>query len=66
MGFWYSALLGLLVLSRIIGAVVVGYQDASLGLVEVVESDVCIIGGGSSGTYSAIRLKEMGKTVTLI
>jgi hypothetical protein len=66
MGFGYSALPGLLILSRIIGAVVAGDQDAPLGLVEIVESDVCIIGGGSSGTYSAIRLKEMGKTVTLI
>lgn len=28
--------------------------------------DVCIIGGGSSGTYSAIRLKQLGKTVVVV
>lgn len=28
--------------------------------------DICIIGGGSSGTYAAIRLKEMGHSVALI
>jgi hypothetical protein len=31
-----------------------------------IETDVCIIGGGSSGTYSAIRLQAQGKNVTLI
>ncbi|KAF2488458.1 FAD/NAD(P)-binding domain-containing protein [Lophium mytilinum] len=29
-------------------------------------TDVCIIGGGASGTYAAVRLKDMGKTVTVI
>ncbi|KAI7184054.1 hypothetical protein D0869_13984 [Hortaea werneckii] len=33
---------------------------------EVIERDVCIIGGGSSGTYSAIRLQQMNKTFALI
>ena len=33
---------------------------------EVIERDVCIIGGGSSGTYSAIRLQQMNKTFVLI
>lgn len=28
--------------------------------------DVCIIGGGSSGTYSAIRLQQMGLSVALV
>ncbi|KAL9063280.1 MAG: hypothetical protein Q9157_008323 [Trypethelium eluteriae] len=28
--------------------------------------DVCIIGGGSSGTYSAIRLQQLGLSVALI
>ncbi|KUJ12864.1 flavin-containing superfamily amine oxidase [Mollisia scopiformis] len=31
-----------------------------------ITSDYCIIGGGSSGTYAAIRLQQLGKTVTLI
>lgn len=34
--------------------------------VEDVESDVCIIGGGSSGTYAAVRLQQMGKSVTVV
>ena len=34
--------------------------------VETIERDVCVIGGGSSGTYTAIRLQQMGKTVALI
>ena len=28
--------------------------------------DVCVIGGGSSGTYGAIRLREFGKSVVVI
>ena len=31
-----------------------------------IQRDVCIIGGGSAGTYAAVRLKQMGKTVALI
>ncbi len=31
-----------------------------------IEKDVCIIGGGASGTYAAIRLQQMGVDVTLI
>ena len=33
---------------------------------ETIVRDVCIIGGGSSGTYSAIRLQQLGKSVALI
>jgi heterodisulfide reductase subunit A-like polyferredoxin len=28
--------------------------------------DVCILGGGASGTFAAIRLKAMGKSVVVI
>lgn len=31
-----------------------------------VERDVCIIGGGSSGTYAAIRLQQLGYSVAVI
>lgn len=31
-----------------------------------IEKDVCIIGGGASGTYAAIRLQQMGVDVALI
>ncbi|PMD26014.1 flavin-containing superfamily amine oxidase [Hyaloscypha hepaticicola] len=33
---------------------------------EIITSDFVIIGGGSSGTYAATRLRESGKTITLI
>ena len=33
---------------------------------DVITRDVCIIGGGSAGTYSAIRLLELGQTVIVI
>lgn len=33
---------------------------------DVVKRDVCIIGGGSSGTYSAVRLQQMNKTVAVV
>ncbi|CAK4034848.1 related to amine oxidase, flavin-containing superfamily [Lecanosticta acicola] len=33
---------------------------------EIIERDVAIIGGGSSGTYSAIRLQQQGHSVALI
>ena len=33
---------------------------------ETLVRDVAIIGGGSSGTYSAIRLQQLGKSVALI
>jgi hypothetical protein len=32
----------------------------------IITSDVCIIGGGSGGTYSAIRLRQHGKRVTVV
>lgn len=32
----------------------------------VIDRDVAIIGGGSSGTYAAVRLRDQGKSVVLI
>ncbi|KAM6524428.1 hypothetical protein FSOLCH5_005030 [Fusarium solani] len=33
---------------------------------DIVTKDVAVVGGGASGTYAAIRLKDKGKTVALI
>lgn len=33
---------------------------------DVIRTDVCIIGGGSSGTYAAIRLTDMGTDVVVV
>ncbi|RDA82435.1 hypothetical protein CP532_6279 [Ophiocordyceps camponoti-leonardi (nom. inval.)] len=32
----------------------------------IISRDVCILGGGSSGTYAAVRLKDQGKTVVVV
>lgn len=39
---------------------------ASGTLHDTIDRDVCVIGGGSAGTYTAVRLQQMGKTVALI
>ncbi|RDW92245.1 hypothetical protein BP5796_01639 [Coleophoma crateriformis] len=33
---------------------------------DTISRDVCVIGGGSTGTYAAIRLKDAGKSVAVI
>lgn len=33
---------------------------------DIITRDVCIIGGGSTGTYSATRLHDMGKSVVVV
>lgn len=39
---------------------------ASAAAVPVIERDVCVIGGGSAGTYTAVRLGDFGKSVMLV
>ncbi|KAL2816221.1 FAD/NAD(P)-binding domain-containing protein [Aspergillus cavernicola] len=34
--------------------------------IPVVTRDVCILGGGATGTYAAVQLREQGKTVALV
>ncbi|KAM0804918.1 hypothetical protein BDR22DRAFT_473633 [Usnea florida] len=33
---------------------------------DIITRDVAVIGGGSSGTYAAIKLKDMGKSVVIV
>jgi hypothetical protein len=33
---------------------------------EVVERDVCIVGGGAAGTYAALRLRDQGRSVIIV
>ena len=40
--------------------------SGSDGSGNTIERDVAIIGGGSAGTYAAIRLKDMSKSVVVI
>ncbi|KAI0154977.1 FAD/NAD(P)-binding domain-containing protein [Xylariaceae sp. FL1272] len=41
-------------------------RASSYTQLDVLERDVAIIGGGSSGTYSAVRLRDHGKSVIVI
>src|SRR5262245_48490185 len=31
-----------------------------------IHRDVCVIGGGSAGTYTAVRLRDLGKSVVVV
>ena len=33
---------------------------------QIITKDIAIVGGGSSGTYSAVQLKDLGKSVVVI
>jgi hypothetical protein len=39
---------------------------ASAGRPPEIDRDVCVIGGGGSGTYTAIRLRDLGQRVVLV
>ena len=45
---------------------VLGTPTISPSTQSIIYRDVCIIGGGSAGTYSAIRLREMEKSVVVV
>ncbi|KAI1749880.1 FAD/NAD(P)-binding domain-containing protein [Xylaria castorea] len=47
-------------------ALFVSTDRASYDLDDVIERDVVVIGGGSSGTYSSIRLKDYNKTIVVV
>lgn len=42
------------------------FDGHSFGAKDIIERDVCVIGGGSSGTYAAIRLLESGQSVAVV
>jgi hypothetical protein len=45
------------------------YSDFNLedyNFTDVITRDVCIVGGGSTGTYAAIRLLDLGKSVVVV
>ena len=41
-------------------------DSAAFPASSIITRDVCIIGGGSTGTYSAIRLSDSGKSVVVV
>ncbi|CAK9881658.1 unnamed protein product [Sphagnum jensenii] len=45
------------------------YSDLKLqdyNFSDVITRDVCIVGGGSTGTYAATRLRDLGKSVVVV
>jgi hypothetical protein len=42
-----------------------GTADDTAG-VRVIRRDVCVIGGGSAGTYAAVRLGDLGRSVAVV
>jgi len=44
---------------------VLGAREA-LAAGPVIHRDVCILGGGSAGTYAALRLRDSGRTVAIV
>ena len=41
-------------------------EESAYSASSIIRRDVCIIGGGSTGTYAAIRLKDSGKSVVVV
>ncbi|KAK9234114.1 hypothetical protein V1525DRAFT_82989 [Lipomyces kononenkoae] len=41
-------------------------RDEDYGADDIITRDVCIVGGGSGGTYAATRLRELGQSVVII
>lgn len=41
-------------------------QDEDFEQVDIITRDVCIVGGGSAGTYTATRLRQLGQSVVVV
>lgn len=39
---------------------------SSAGAGQIIERDVVVVGGGSSGTYTAVRLRDLGRSVVVV
>jgi hypothetical protein len=48
------------------GAVATAPRTVSADEGQPIVKDVCIIGGGSAGTYTAVRLRDLGKSVVVV
>lgn len=52
-----------------VSALLIGFSQlavTSRTKLDVINRDVCIIGGGSSGTYTAVRLTDLGQSVVVV
>ncbi|WP_127355807.1 FAD-dependent oxidoreductase [Actinacidiphila soli] len=57
---------GIAVAAGLRPGVAIAASGTARGHGSVIERDVCVIGGGSSGTYTALRLQDLGKSVVLV
>lgn len=58
--------LGVLAGSGVVAATGARPTPAAAARSAVLRRDVCVIGGGSSGTYTAIRLRDLGRSVLVV
>ncbi|WEW58961.1 hypothetical protein PRK78_004429 [Emydomyces testavorans] len=66
MGYALFSLLPLFSVAFLTGSIVNGAPSDEGLKKDVTTTDVCIIGGGSTGTYAAIKLKDEGKKVVVV
>lgn len=52
--------------AALFGNSIASYLSSDCLRTEIITVDVCIIGGGSTGTYAGIKLKDEGKTVAIV
>jgi hypothetical protein len=59
-------LLGGAGLGAAVGGAALAGPAAAGGPDRVIRRDVCVLGGGSSGTYAAVRLRDLGRSVAVV
>ena len=53
-------------LGSVAGVVARKIDESKFSPADIVVRDVAIIGGGASGAYAAVRIKDSGKTVVVV
>ncbi|KAK2803193.1 hypothetical protein FQN50_007060 [Emmonsiellopsis sp. PD_5] len=61
---WNLAVPAMLCSARVVNAVPASEEHFEPS--DIIHRDVCVLGGGSTGTYAAIRLRDKGKSVVVV
>ncbi|KAH7420039.1 flavin-containing superfamily amine oxidase-like protein [Cadophora sp. MPI-SDFR-AT-0126] len=61
-----AVLIGLIVTLQASASAPVSLNGVEYRVTSTISRDICIVGGGSSGTYAGIRLSDLGKSVVVI